>query len=348
MSGVHSMNSLHTKGIVECSSFPVGISQYNVDVVRYQPTDRPIEDRWSMKLDTDARRIILGVYDGHGGSATAEVVSSVLPEALLEVPPSRHTEVFEEVDRRIIRSFTDDHSFLRSKSDQWERNAKTARAGCMALIFDLDLKSGDATISNAGDCRLAVFHGQSGPTIELVHETSDLNSRAASEQERLENEHPGEDLLIVSGRLFGRLMCTRGFGDVYYKLPCKGPVGRYTHKKHIDAMSAVEEIGKIPINQQYDSYFYGYRTPPYITARPETSKPHISDGDTVILASDGLWDKLTTLEAASILSDGIAAGVEHLAMHLLQFLLDNHPPGDDTTIVILRSRLPENKPSLEE
>ncbi|KAJ2925309.1 hypothetical protein H1R20_g11731, partial [Candolleomyces eurysporus] len=325
--------------IVECCSFPIEGSQYLVDAVRYQPTDRPIEDRWSFNFDPHTDRVVLGVYDGHGGSETAELVSAVLPAALIAQPsPSAHAQTFQDVDAKIIKNFTNDHSVFHRRSDQWVDNARVAKAGCTALIFDLDLKTMAANVANAGDCRLAVFHGDTGNPGRAVvsYETTDLNAKSVSEQAKVKKEHPGEDMIFVSGRLFGRVMSTRGFGDAYYKLPCQGLVGKYTHKKLIDAMSAVENPAKVPINQQYDSYFYGYLTPPYIEARPETSLIHLTAGDIVLLASDGLWDRVSTREAADILSAGLINGTENLALHVINSVISKCPPGDDTAIVILR------------
>ena len=50
--------------IVEQTSKIVEGTRWRVDVVRYQPTDRPIEDRWSFHYDKEQKRLILGVYDG--------------------------------------------------------------------------------------------------------------------------------------------------------------------------------------------------------------------------------------------------------------------------------------------
>jgi pyruvate dehydrogenase phosphatase len=127
-----------------------------------------------------------------------------------------------------------------------------------------------------------------------------------------------------------------GFGDVYYKLPCSGPLGKFTHKRYINALSAAEDPGKVPMNEQYESFFYGYRTPPYITPRPEPSTASVNAGDIVILASDGLWDRLTTQDATSAVWSGLQAEIPNLAGSLLQSAMDRHPPGDDTTIVVLR------------
>jgi pyruvate dehydrogenase phosphatase len=123
-------------------------------------------------------------------------------------------------------------------------------------------------------------------------------------------------------------------------------VGKYTHKRLIDAMSAVEDPAKVPINQQYDSYFYGYLTPPYIEARPEMNSVQLSAGDIVLLASDGLWDRISTREAADILSEGLILGAENLALHVINSVISKCPPGDDTTIVILRpGMIPDGKRS---
>jgi pyruvate dehydrogenase phosphatase len=35
-----------------------------IDVAQYQPTDRPIEDRFSINLNATQTRLIVGVYDG--------------------------------------------------------------------------------------------------------------------------------------------------------------------------------------------------------------------------------------------------------------------------------------------
>jgi pyruvate dehydrogenase phosphatase len=150
---------------------------------------------------------------GHGGSETAELVSAVLPAALMaQSSPSAHAQIFQDVDAKIIKNFTNDHSLFHRRSDQWVDNAKVAKAGCTALIFDLDLKTMAANVANAGDCRLVVFHGDTqNPQQPVVSfETTDLNAKSVSEQARVKDKHPGEDMIFVSGRLFGRVMSTRG------------------------------------------------------------------------------------------------------------------------------------------
>lgn len=146
---------------------------------------------------------------GHGGAATAEQISRVLPAALLNNPPSDHVHVFKSTDESMIAAFMNDHSILRSKSRSWVQHAQVVKSGCTALVFDVNITTMIASFANAGDCRAVVFSTSIDPSQRLL-QTEDLNAKTPSEQERLKREHPGEDLIVVSGRLFGRLMSTRG------------------------------------------------------------------------------------------------------------------------------------------
>lgn len=218
--------------IVEEGTHSFPRSRWFLDVVRYQPTQRPCEDRWSFAYDESSARLVVGVYDGmppevlllnhvpqiltgHGGFSCADHISKVLPQALIKQPPSQHRAVFETVDGQLTEAFTQDHGLFKSKSSNWISNARIAKSGCMAIVCDVDLSEMRATLSSAGDCRLVVIRpsvssspGEEGPVVH--HETEGLNSKSKSEQERLAKEHPGEDMVVVSGRLFGRLMSTRG------------------------------------------------------------------------------------------------------------------------------------------
>jgi pyruvate dehydrogenase phosphatase len=126
--------------------------------------------------------------------------------------PDHHRRIFQETDDAMLRAFTKDHSFFGTKSANWVDNAKIVKSGCTALILDIDLDTRTVTYANAGDCR-AVLSG-TDPTETQLQETLDLNAGTPSEQARLAREHPGEELLISSmmstGRLFGRIMSTRG------------------------------------------------------------------------------------------------------------------------------------------
>ncbi|KAJ7821342.1 phosphatase 2C-like domain-containing protein [Mycena leptocephala] len=303
--------------------------------VQYQPTDRPIEDRFSITVSPDGARLILGVYDGHSGSDTAEHISSILPAALLKSPPQDHRRIFEATDKAMLDAFQSDHAPFRTPSEDWRLNAQVLRSGCTALILDIDLPAMLVHYANAGDCRALVCDIQdSEDSVGLrLQQTIDLNAKSRSEQERLKLEHPNEDMLIVSGRLFGKLMSTRGFGDGYYKLP-RG-INNWKHKKYIDVLSSFDqEKGKVPLNAQYDSYFYGYRTPPYLVATPDTGVMSPTLSSFIVCASDGLFDLVTGEDVAQTVRRGIQNGVANLAALLLSSVMAMGI-GDDVTILVL-------------
>jgi pyruvate dehydrogenase phosphatase len=89
------------------------------------------------------------------------------------------------------------------------------------------------------------------------------------------------------------------------------------------------------MNAQYDSYFYGYRTPPYVTANPDVGTMQLEKGGFAIMASDGLWDLVTSEEAARIVRRAIDQGEEDLAKYLFQ-AIRMKVPGDDVTILVLK------------
>ncbi|KAG6889392.1 hypothetical protein C0992_005476 [Termitomyces sp. T32_za158] len=169
----------------------------------------------------------------------------------------------------------------------------------------------------------------------MLQQTEDLNAKSPLEKERLLLEHPGEDSVVVGGRLFGRIMSTRGFGDAYYKLPL-GPISNWQHKRYISALSSVEDSGKVTMSEQYTSMFHYYRTPPYLTAKPAVGTFQLWSGGFVIMATDGLWDCVTSEAAVETVRRGMLQGVQNLAEYLLDEVKAIKNPGDDVTIVLLQ------------
>jgi pyruvate dehydrogenase phosphatase len=126
-----------------------------------------------------------------------------------------------------------------------------------------------------------------------------------------------------------------GFGDAYYKLP-NGTIGNWKHQKYIDILSSIEDKGKIPMNAQYQTFFYGYRTPPYLTATPMVGKMQLQHNDIVIMATDGLWDCVSSEEAANIVRRGIHQAAPNLLQYLFHAVKAIQLPGDDVTIILFR------------
>lgn len=135
-------------------------------------------------------------------------------------------------------------------------------------------------------------------------------------------------------------MCvSQGFGDGYFKLP-KGLFGGFLHRRFIKALSAAEQPGKIPMISQYPTLFYGYKSPPYVIAHPDTGPAYqFRRGDVAVLASDGLWDLVSSEDVVKIILRGIRrnkGNASHLAKYLLETVREIKQPCDDITIVVLQ------------
>ena len=151
--------------------------------------------------------VLTSLHQGHGGFETAEYISKTLPLQLLQHPPTSHSELFTNLDKTIISNFKADHSIFRRKSPDWIHHAQLIKSGCTALILDIDLNNSISHFSNAGDSRLVICNTLNH---QITLQTDDLNTKTASERERLSLEHPNEDSMFINNRLFGRLMSTRG------------------------------------------------------------------------------------------------------------------------------------------
>ncbi|KAG5335686.1 Phosphatase 2C like protein [Termitomyces sp. J132] len=318
-------------GVIHSSSQT--LAGFRVHVHQYQPTNRPIEDRYSISNSESQNRVLFGVYDGHGGSATAEYISTTLPSTILAHTPAEHARLFQDTDNDLVQKFAKDHSFFGTKSKDWVRNAQLVKSGCTALVIDVNIDTLTASFANSGDCRAVVF--ESKQRSGKLQQTEDLNAKTPSEKERLLREHPGEDSVIVGGRLFGRIMSTRGFGDAYYKLPL-GTISNWQHKRYISALSSVEDNGKVTMSEQYTSMFHHYRTPPYLTAIPMVGTFQLSSGSFVIMATDGLWDCVSSEVAVETVRRGTEQGADNLAEYLLNVVKAIKSPGDDVTIVLIQ------------
>ena len=107
--------------------------------------------------------------------------------------------------------------------------------------------------------------------------SADHSPENPSEWKRICSEHPGErgDVVFTNGRLCGVLMPTRAFGDFKLKWPADR-IRRFFGAKHV---------------------LKNYRTPPYLTAKPEVTHHVLKPRDKfLIIASDGLWDQMTPMQ----------------------------------------------------
>lgn len=153
-----------------------------------------------------------------------------------------------------------------------------AYAGSCALLGIYDPTSCLLRVACVGDSRAVLGRRKGDGTWETVALSADQNLENSSEASRLREEHPNEPDMIQDDAVLG-MSITRGFGD-----------GRWKYSTEIQKMMK-------------DNYFArgprpGSLTPPYLTAKPVVSLTEVQPGkDFMILASDGLWDRMKSEQA---------------------------------------------------
>ena len=129
----------------------------------------------------------------------------------------------------------------------------------------------------------------------------------ASEVDRVYGEHPRseQDTILRMDRLLGQLMPLRAFGDFRFKWP------RQVLEKWVVPLMGESSM---PPN---------YKTPPYLTVRPEVIHHTLGPRDKfLVIASDGLWDLLSPTQVVRLVGEHMSGRVALGPLTL--------PPGDVT------------------
>lgn len=173
------------------------------------------------------------------------------------------------------------HSFT---AEMKERVMRAVEGACAIVAM---IQEKDIYIANTGDCRIVLGHKHPNNTWQAIPLSTDQNVHNALEVERVKGAHPQEEnTVIMNGRVLGSLMPFRTFGDVDFKW----------ERKYLESI--------IPV-------WPNYRTPPYVTAEPVITHHNLQNGDEfVILASDGLWERISNQEAVNVVAQCIKA-TEH-------------------------------------
>ncbi|GAA5998039.1 type 2C protein phosphatase PTC5 [Rhodotorula paludigena] len=188
-----------------------------------------------------------------------------------------------------------------------------ALSGSCALLAFLDAGRNKLHVAVTGDSRAVmgvwVPDGKDGGKWRVEPLSEDQTGRNPKEVARIQSEHPPNeaDTVIVRGRVLGGLEPTRAFGDARYKWPPG-------QQQKLAAAFHPGSVRGPPRN---------YLTPPYVTATPEVVSvdlsaerprqrksigsflPVSSPGEPpatrfVVLATDGLYDRLDNQEIVSL------------------------------------------------
>lgn len=303
-------------------------------------SNNPIEDTRSEASCKKTPGMLMSVYDGHGGPACAQVLSkrlldyvaaSLLPkdiltnyikqgatESLLDSyndkaeilgdlkpvyeysykqylnelaqTPKEASSVRDALERAILKL---DSDLSREVIDSFHKDntihpktLSVALSGAVACVCHVD--GPHLHVANVGDCNAVL--GTLTEENEWIAKkiTREHNAENFDELKRIWNEHPEEEkkTVIRRDRLLGELAPLRSLGDYRYKWTLE-----------LLEKFAVPYIG----SRAVPAHYY---TPPYLSAIPEVFYHRLTPKEKfLIIASDGLWDMMTPLQAVKLVGE---------------------------------------------
>jgi len=154
----------------------------------------------------NANRSYFGVYDGHGGRETVDILEKLLHENILKELELSNGKAVEEALRKAYLN-TD----LHLKTQQTGRSGSTA-VSCL-LLKSKNAQLDDIRtlyVANAGDSKAILCRGHDAVEITEEHKPSH-----PTEKVRLENTKP--PVWVTNGKVAGILGVSRSFGDMELK-----------------------------------------------------------------------------------------------------------------------------------
>lgn len=195
----------------------------------------------------------------------------------------------EALEKAFLRLDDDLSKEALPKTPQESVNLKTmsvAMSGAVACVAHVD--GPHLHIANVGDCS-AVLGTLSDTNSWLAKKlTQEHNSYNQTEVKRIIKEHPYNESLTVlrMDRLLGQLAPLRAMGD-------------YCFKWDRDIMQSI--VAKTFGSQVVPPH---YHTPPYLSAKPDVVHHRLTPRDKfLVLATDGLWDVMTPLQAVRLVGE---------------------------------------------
>ncbi|PSR93760.1 hypothetical protein PHLCEN_2v4655 [Hermanssonia centrifuga] len=181
-----------------------------------------------------------------------------------------------------------------------------AMSGSCALMALFDTAHQNLYVACTGDSRAVAGiweESEDGKGIWRADVlTEDQTGRNPNELRRMQSEHPPSEAnsVIMRGRVLGGLEPTRAFGDARYKWShdVQAILNKAFLEGNNETMRATPALSK---------------TPPYVTARPVITHRKLNLGHKsksklrfVVLATDGLWDQLSSEEVVALVGGHLA------------------------------------------
>lgn len=175
---------------------------------------------------------------------------------------------------------------------------QVAFAGCTACVAHVGTDT--IHVANAGDCRAVLGVQEEDGLWSALPLSWDHNSQNPAEVARIKAQHPHSerDTVVTDDRLLGILMPLRAFGDVRFKWNLELQQNIITSLESTVDLDSLNLYNYIPPN---------YLTPPYLDVMPEITHHKLRPQDRfLILATDGLWDELTSQEAVQLVGEHLS------------------------------------------
>lgn len=267
----------------------------------------PCEDVWSSGAftffeDKTKDWVEWAIFDGHAGPRTAEFLKEHLPSVVGQmlwetkcmdrpyVPNDGYTvttiqKAFEGMDKSIVDSAS---KTLQAGGPLTDLVAESAAAfsGSCALLALYDPVRSILRVANTGDSRAVLGRWDHASNRYIAMPMSvDQTGFNEAEVERIRREHPDEDVVDPkTGRVHG-IAVSRAFGD-----------SRWKWTEDLVQLAYEKIWGPKPRPNGV------IKTPPYLTAQPEVMETKVQTGerpDFLIMASDGLWDNMSSEDAVT-------------------------------------------------
>ncbi|TIB38739.1 hypothetical protein E3P86_01476 [Wallemia ichthyophaga] len=306
---------------------------------------KPYDSNNLINLDRNGDLFFFCVFDGHSGFRTSEFLSkSLVPSTALHlsslfnnIPPTNSSYWHQFINlfksnnnstnldsqpQLVMQSLKNafinlDNSLLQAPISLLNQLPKTpsppskpddsllsALSGSCALMAYIDEIRQDLYIAVTGDSRAIAGYYDNGKWFVDVLSV-DQTAKSKSEIKRIQSEHPSVEspYVVQRGRVLGGLEPTRAFGDARYKW--SAPLQSQLSNALLPPSYPIRPPPRALL------------TPPYVTAEPEVTHRKLnlsSKPQFLILATDGLWDRLSNEEAVALVGksldgSGIRGGI---------------------------------------
>ncbi|XXH04838.1 hypothetical protein Hte_011260 [Hypoxylon texense] len=236
------------------------------------------------------------VFDGHCGWQLSNLLTrQLIPYVRRALSAARPDK--ESIEQAIKSAFTTlDDAIVKSAAETIEsdlsfaekaRRLEAAYAGACALLALYDPYSKNLTVASTGDCRAVLGQKTADGTWATTELTTDCTGATPSEAARIRAQFPDEPGIVKGGRVWG-MQPSRTFGDGMWKW------NRQLKERLRNYYNGLS----MPSATRYGAYKDG----PYLTAEPLVTTTKIPEArpSFLILATDGLWDAMTSEQAVDL------------------------------------------------